>query len=84
MKTIVEKQLDSVVWVDAERMGGVACFFGTRVPVEFLFDYLAKGKDIASFRDDYPGVKPEQIESLLMWSKLAVCRETGALETFTG
>lgn len=51
---------DSFMWVDPERMGGVPCFHGTRVPVKTLFDYLAAGDSLDVFLDDFPTVKREQ------------------------
>ena len=35
--------LDQAVWVDPERMSGVPCFRGSRLPVQQLFDWLADG-----------------------------------------
>lgn len=32
-----------IVWINPERMIGTPCFFGTRVPVKALFDYLEAG-----------------------------------------
>ncbi|MGB9180662.1 MAG: hypothetical protein WCB68_15635 [Pyrinomonadaceae bacterium] len=30
--------LEEVVWTDPERMSGVSCFYGIRVPLKNLFD----------------------------------------------
>ena len=38
-----EAVLEEVVWTDLERMSGTPCFYGTRVPVKNLFDYLEGG-----------------------------------------
>ncbi len=46
MATITPKkevELEHLVWVDPERMSGAPCFYGTRVPVKNLFDYLEGG-----------------------------------------
>lgn len=51
---------DSFMWVDPERMGGTPCFYGTRVPVKTLFDYLAAGDSLETFLDHFPSVKREQ------------------------
>lgn len=41
-------------------LGGVAVFYGTRVPVKTLVDYLAAGDTIDDFLADFPTVKREQ------------------------
>lgn len=51
---------ESFVWTDPERMSGIPCFRGTRVPIKTLFDYLAAGDSLEEFLDDFPGVKREQ------------------------
>ena len=44
------------VSIDPERLGGVPCFVGTRVPIKYLWDYLLKGKTLEAFLDDFEGV----------------------------
>ena len=46
----------SVIHRDAEIMGGVPVFVGTRVPVQTLFDYLAAGDSFERFIDHFPTV----------------------------
>ena len=81
MIAIQEKMLDEV-WVNPERMGGVACFKGTRVPVEFLYSWLADGQTIDYFVEQFPSVTKEQAQAVLDWSRIKICKEAGALETF--
>lgn len=57
--------LYGIVWVNPDRMWGTPCFFGTRVPVRALFDYLRAGRSIAVFLDDFPGVSIEHVEAVL-------------------
>ena len=45
-----------IVSIDRERMGGVPCFAGTRVPIRYLFEYLSNGKTLDMFLDDFEGV----------------------------
>jgi uncharacterized protein (DUF433 family) len=52
---------NSVVSIDPEIMGGTPCFRGTRVPIQFLVDYLEEGDTIKAFLDDYPTVAREQV-----------------------
>ena len=35
--------LDQAVWVDPERMSGIPCFRGSRLPVQQLFNWLVDG-----------------------------------------
>lgn len=57
--------LFGVVWINPARMSGTPCFFGTRVPVKHLFDYLRAGRTIEFFLDDFPGVTRAQIDTVL-------------------
>ncbi len=54
-----------VVWVNPERLGGTPCFFGTRVPIKNLFDYLGAGQTVDGFLEDFPGVAREQVDAVL-------------------
>jgi uncharacterized protein (DUF433 family) len=46
----------AIVSIDPERLGGVPCFVGTRVPIKYLWEYLSKGKSLEEFLDDFEGV----------------------------
>lgn len=68
MTTITPKkevELEQLVWADPERMSGVPCFYGTRVPVKNLFDYLEGGQSLETFLDDFEGVTREQADAVL-------------------
>ena len=45
--------LEEAVWVDPERMSGVPCFRGSRLPVKQLFDWLADGVPLDEFIKDF-------------------------------
>ena len=51
--------------VDPEKMSGVPCFTGTRVPVTHLFDYLEAGDSLGEFLTDFPTVTREQVLGVL-------------------
>lgn len=53
-----------------EILGGIPVFYGTRVPVRNLTDYLAAGDSIEEFLDDFPTVSREQV--LLFLERAAV------------
>ena len=68
MSTITPKKevaLGEIVWSDPERMSGAPCFYGTRVPVKNLFDYLEGGQSLETFLEDFEGVSREQAEGVL-------------------
>ncbi|MCB0072477.1 MAG: DUF433 domain-containing protein [Caldilineaceae bacterium] len=50
---------------DAERVGGVWVFRGTRVPVSALFENLRDGATVDEFLEWFPGVMREQVEAVL-------------------
>ena len=54
-----------IVSIDADRLGGTPCFAGTRVPVEYLWEYLLSGKSIETFLDDFDGVPREEAVAAL-------------------
>ncbi|MBA2734997.1 MAG: DUF433 domain-containing protein [Acidobacteria bacterium] len=68
MSTITPKKevaLEEIVWTDPERMSGAPCFYGTRVPIKNLFDYLEGGQSLETFLEDFEGVSREQADAVL-------------------
>lgn len=62
--------LFGIVWINPGRMSGAPCFFGTRVPVKHLFDYLRGGHTTEFFLDDFPGVTRDQVEAALRLAEI--------------
>jgi uncharacterized protein (DUF433 family) len=58
-----------VINIDPEILGGTPVFYGTRVPIKNLFDYLESGGTIDYFLDNFSGVQREQVVKLLEMSK---------------
>ncbi len=56
---------EDVIEVDPEKMGGTPVFFGTRVPIKTLFDYLEDSAEIEVFLDHFPTVERAQVTALL-------------------
>ena len=50
---------------DPEIMNGTPVFFGTRVPLKNLFDYLQGGHDLTTFLEDFPSVTQDQAAAAL-------------------
>ena len=61
--------LDGVVWIDPERMGGQPCFYGTRVLIKILFDYIEGGEPLDEFLEGFPDVTREQALAVLEAAK---------------
>jgi uncharacterized protein (DUF433 family) len=57
--------VQEIITVDPDILGGQPVFKGTRVPVESLFDHLEAGVSLNNFIDDFPTVTIEQAVSLL-------------------
>ncbi|MBP6022720.1 DUF433 domain-containing protein [Ferruginibacter sp.] len=58
-----------VINIDPEILGGTPVFFGTRVPIKNLFDYLETGDTIGIFLEDFEGVSREQVIKVLEMSQ---------------
>lgn len=58
-----------IINIDPEIMGGTPVFYGTRVPIRNLFDYLESGESIDYFLDDFDGVQREQVIKVLEMSQ---------------
>lgn len=74
-----------VINIDPEILGGTPVFFGTRVPVKNLFDYLETGDSIEVFLEDFDGVSKEQVVKILeMSQKLIEYAANNGNENITG
>ena len=58
-----------VISSSPEVMGGTPVFFGTRVPVQTLLDYLEAGESIDDFLEGFPSVSREQVIAFLEQAK---------------
>lgn len=57
--------INELITIDNDILGGQPVFKGTRVPVESLFDHLEAGVPLDEFLDDFPTVSKEQAIALL-------------------
>ena len=58
-----------IINIDPEILGGTPVFFGTRVPIKNLFDYLETGDTIEIFLEDFESVSREQVIKVLEMSQ---------------
>ncbi|MDP3641604.1 MAG: DUF433 domain-containing protein [Bacteroidota bacterium] len=68
-----------VINVDPDILGGTAVFFGTRVPIKNLFDYLETGDTIENFLEDFEGVSKDQVVRVLEMSQKLIETSTNIL-----
>jgi uncharacterized protein (DUF433 family) len=61
--------IKNLIEVDPEKLGGTPVFYGTRVPIQNLFDCLEAGETIDQFLDQFPIVTREQALAVLEESK---------------
>ena len=68
-----------VINIDPEILGGTPVFFGTRVPIKNLFDYLETGDSIEVFLEDFDSVSRDQVVKVLEMSQKLIETSTNIL-----
>jgi uncharacterized protein (DUF433 family) len=68
-----------IIDINTEILGGTPVFYGTRVPIKNLFDYLETGETIDEFLSDFEGVQREQVVKLLEMSQKLIQTSTEIL-----
>jgi uncharacterized protein (DUF433 family) len=61
--------LSDVLWIDPERMSGMPCFAGTRVPIQALLDHIEGGATLDQFLEGFPSVTRVQALAFLELAK---------------
>lgn len=61
-----------IIHSDPDIQGGVPVFYGTRVPVKNLFDYLEAGDSLEGFLRSFPSVTREQAVAALELAREAL------------
>lgn len=54
---------------DPDKLSGVWCFRGTRLPVATLFEYIDRGSTIGEFLEAFPSVTRGQVHDVLAFAK---------------
>jgi uncharacterized protein (DUF433 family) len=60
------------ITVEPEKMGGVPCIRGLRIPVATIVGLLAEGATEAEILSDYPDLEPEDLREALRYAAEAV------------
>jgi uncharacterized protein (DUF433 family) len=69
MALLKDIALSEVIWIDPDRMSGIPCFTGTRVPVQALLDHIEGGSTLNNFLEGFPTVQREQAIAFLELAK---------------
>jgi len=56
------------IWIDPDRMHGLACLQGTRIPVHVVLDNLAAGETPQAILEQYPSLRPEHIPTAIAYA----------------
>ena len=62
-------ELEHVLSVNPEIVGGEPCFKGTRVPLDTVVDNIAAGIPIDRILKNYPTLTREHIDAVLLWEQ---------------
>jgi uncharacterized protein (DUF433 family) len=68
-----------IINIDPEILGGTPVFYGTRVPIKNLFDYLETGETIEAFLKDFESVSKEQVIGILEFIEKKIISSPGIL-----
>lgn len=60
------------ITVDPEKMGGVPCIRGLRIPVATIVEMVAEGMGDEEILRAYPDLEPEDIREALRYAAVAV------------
>ena len=78
--SFIDKTMENrAINIDPEILGGTPVFYGTRVPIKNLFDYLETSESIEAFLEDFDSVKKEQVLKVLEMSQKLIETSTGIL-----
>lgn len=58
-------KIEELIEVDPEKLGGTPVLFGTRVPIQNLFDCLEGGESLDEFLEQFPTVTREQAQAAI-------------------
>ena len=58
-------KIQDIIQISPDIQFGTPVFHGSRVPIEFLFEFLEDGLSIDQFLEEFPSVRHEQVVLLL-------------------
>ncbi len=60
------------ITVDPQKMGGVPCIRGLRIPVATIVEMVAEGMSESEIPRAYPDLEPEDVREALRYAAVAV------------
>lgn len=66
---LLPDEMKPLIWINPERMGGVPCFYKTRLPIDSLFENLEDGVSLDEWLDAFPDISREQAQAVLEFAK---------------
>jgi uncharacterized protein (DUF433 family) len=67
-----------VISKSPEVLSGTPVFAGTRVPIKNLMDYVRAGDSIETFLEDFPSVKRDQVDAVLLFAEMLLLERVDA------
>jgi len=67
---LIPNEKNPLIWVNEERMSGVPCFYGTRMPIESLFENLEADVSLDEWLDAFPSVTRKQAVAVLEYARV--------------
>ena len=67
--TLLPDEKNPLIWINPERVSGAPCFYGTRMPVDSLFDNLEDGISLDEWLDAFPSITRAQAQAVLEYAK---------------
>jgi len=61
---VAARAYKELIWQDPDRVSGALCFYGTRLPVQHMFDHLEAGYKLEEFCEAFK-VPVEQAKAVL-------------------
>ena len=71
-----------IISVNKEVLSGMPVFYGTRVPIKNLFDYIETGNTVEKFLEEFPSVSKEQAIGLLELAENIITSNARIYEDF--
>ena len=68
--------IQDVVIIDPEILGGIPVFRGTRVPIKNLFDYLEAGENVTDFLADFDYIPKNDAMAVLKFSEILLTNKS--------
>jgi len=60
------------ITIEPDKMGGVPCIRGMRIPVATVVGMVAEGMTVGEILDDYPGLEADDVREALQYAAEAV------------